>query len=132
MLSKKDTETIKSFYKESKKVLQNMPNKCAIHGDLYAYNVIWDNNKSETGVIDFSDYMISYPARDFEVFYDFGSKYAEMAYEKYTGQKDKEFLKRAKIYYKVHGVYTLLSSLLGPRISFDYAYSHFFKEKFNL
>lgn len=76
--------------------------------------------------------MISDPARDFEVFYDFGSEYAEVAYEKYEGPKDDEFLQRAQIYYKVHGIYTLLSSLLGAYISFDYAYSHFLKVKFNL
>lgn len=131
-LSKKEVETVRNFYKESKKYLRNIPSACAIHGDLYAYNVIWDKDKSETGVIDFSDYMIGDPARDFEVFYDYGSKYAEIAYKKYEGRKDKDFLQRAQIYYKVHGIYTLLSSLLGARISFDYAYSHFFKEKFNL
>jgi len=76
--------------------------------------------------------MISDPAKDFEVFYDFGFKYAKRAYEKYTGLKDKDFLKRAEIYYKVHGIYSLLSSFLGAQITFDYAYSHFFKPKFNL
>lgn len=131
-LSKKDIETITNFYKESKKYLLNIPNSCATHGDLYAYNVIWDKDKSEIGVIDFSNYLIADPARDFEVFYDFGSEYAETAYEKYEGPKDNKFLQRAQIYYKVHGIYTLLSSLLGAHISFDYAYSHFFKEKFNL
>ncbi len=131
-LSKKEIEIIINFYKKSKKYLQNVPSSCAIHGDLYAYNIIWSKDKSEIGVIDFSDYLIADPARDFEVFYDFGPEYAEIAYEKYEGPKDKEFLQRAQIYYKVHGIYTLLSSLLGARMSFDYAYSHFFKEKFNL
>jgi len=112
--------------------LQNIPNTCAVHGDLYVYNVLWNKDNSGVGVIDFSDYMVGDPARNFEVFYDFGSEYAEMAYEKYEGAKDKFFLQRAQIYYKVHGIYTLLSSLLGADISFDYAYNHFFKEKFNV
>lgn len=129
-LPKKEVKIIRDFYNESKRLLQNIPNSCAIHGDLYAYNVIWDKNKQEVGVIDFSDYMIGDPARDFEVFFDFGPEYPETAFEKYFGPKDKDFLKRAKIYYKAHGIYTLLSSLLGAHISFNYAYSHFFKEKF--
>jgi len=131
-LSKKEVKMIKNFYQESKKYLQNVPSTCTIHGDLYAYNVLWNKNKSEVGVIDFSNYFIGDPARDFEVFYDFGPQYPEIAYQKYEGPKDEDFLKRAEIYYKVHGIYTLLSSLLGAHISFDYAYSRFFKEKFNL
>lgn len=131
-LSRKDVEIIRDFYRESKNILRKIPNSCAIHGDLYEYNVIWNKDKSEIGVIDFSDYLIGDPARDFEVFYDYGSEYAEIAYKKYEGLKDKDFLQRAQIYYKIHGIYTLLSSLLGAHNSFDYAYSRFFKEKFNL
>lgn len=130
-LSEKEVEIINKFYREAKVILQNVPSSCPIHGDLYAYNVIWDKDKQELGVIDFSDYQVGDPARDFEVFYDYGREYAEMAYEKYKGSKDKEFLQRAQIYYKAHGIYTLLSSLLGAHISFKYAYSHFFKKKFS-
>ena len=131
-LSKKEVDIIKSFYKESKEYLQKIQHLTPIHGDLYAWNIIWDKKTAKPGVIDFSDYMLSDPARDFEVFYDYGAEYAEMAYEQYKGKKDKEFLKRAEIYYKTHGIYTLLSSLLGARISFNYAYKYYFKKKFNL
>lgn len=131
-LSKNELELIRDFYEESKKILQEIPNTCPIHGDLYAYNTIWDKVASEIAIIDFSDYMTSDPARDFEVFYDYGQEYAELAYEKYEGLKDSQFLQRAEIYYKAHGIYTLLSSLLGAKISFDVAYKYFFKEKFNL
>lgn len=131
-LSKKDVYLIKQFYIDSKRLLQNTPNNLPIHGDLYPYNVIWNNDTSKIGIIDFSDIEIGDPASDFEVFYDYGEPYINMAYEKYTGPKDENFLKRAGIYYKVHGIYTLLSSLLGAKISFDYAYKYFFKKKFNL
>lgn len=130
-LSKKEVDTINDFYTKSKKYLQNAPTNCAIHGDFYIYNVLWNKDTAQVGVIDFSNYAIGDGARDFEVFYDFGPEYAEMAYAKYKGQKDSEFLQRAQIYYKVHGIYTLLSSLLGAQISYEYAYSNFFKEKFN-
>lgn len=131
-LTKNEIEMIKKFYEESKKYIQNIPTYCPTHGDLYAYNVIWNKNTSEVGVIDFSDYMITDPARDFEVFYDFGPEYAETAYRKYRGPKDEQFLKRAQIYWKLHGIYTLLSSFLDAHISFDYAYKNFFKRKFSL
>jgi len=130
-LSRQEVEGIKNFYQESKRFLSTIPNVCATHGDLYAYNVLWDKNKSEVGIIDFSDVLIGDPAKDFEVFYDYGEEYAETAYKKYQGSKDNEFLKRAEIYYKAHAIYTLLSSLLGAQISFDYAYSRF-QQRFSL
>lgn len=130
-LSRSEVGIITEFNAESKKYIQNTPSSCPTHGDLYAYNVIWNKDTSEIGVIDFSDYMVTDPARDFEVFYDFGPEYAEIAYSKYKGPRDDGFLKRAQIYWKLHGIYTLLSSLLGAHITFDYAYKYFFKRKFN-
>lgn len=130
-LSQQEVKIIRAFYKQSQEYLSNIPNGCAIHGDLYAYNVIWDKNKSKLGIIDFSDYIIGDPAKDFEVFYDYGLESVEIAYQKYEGQKDKDFLKRAEIYYQVHSIYTLLSTLLDAHLSFAVAYSSF-KQRFNL
>jgi len=130
-LTKEEVEAIKGFYKKSKKYLQNLPRICPIHGDLYAYNVIWNKENSKTSIIDFTDYMIGDPAKDFEVFFDYGIDSVQMAYEKYEGAKDKDFLSRAEIYYKVHSIYTLLSSLSGALISFDYARDRF-RQRFQL
>lgn len=131
-LTKGEVQLIEGFYKESKELLTNIPNFTPIHGDFYVYNIVWDNSTSKVGVIDFDDAMIADPARDFEVFCDFGENYIQMAYDMYTGPKDPQFLNRAENYYKMHGIYTLLSSLLGAMISYDYAYKYFFKEKFDL
>ena len=108
---------------------------CAAHPDdaeLSCSGTIAQHVKmgKKVGVIDFDCYMISDPARDFEVFFDFGREYAKMAYEKYTGKKDPRFLKRAENYYKAHGIYTLLSTQLGAKIFFNNAYKNFFKKKF--
>lgn len=130
-LTKKEVEAIKEFYKKSKKYLQNLPRICPIHGDLYAYNVIWNKENSKTSIIDFTDYLIGDPAKDFEVFYDYGVDSVQIAYEKYEGAKDKDFLTRVEIYYKVHSIYTLLSSLCGALISFDYAHDRF-RQRFQL
>ena len=130
-LSRAEVQAIENFYSESKVYLRSIPTLCATHGDFYAYNVLWNRDKSEIGVIDFSDILIGDPAKDFEVFYDYGSAYAQAAYSKYVGPKDADFLRRAEIYYKVHSIYTLLSSLLGARVSFGYAYRRF-RQKFEL
>lgn len=130
-LSKQEVTAIKNFYSDSKAYLKNIPSLCATHGDLYAYNVLWDKDKSKIGIIDFSNILLGDPAKDFEVFYDYGNIYAEMAYKQYEGKKDGEFLKRAEIYYRVHSIYTLLSSLLGALISFDYAHARF-RHRFGL
>lgn len=129
-LSKHEISTIKNFYEESKQYLNQIPT-CPIHGDLYAYNVVWDKQTCQVGIIDFSDILLGDAASDFEVFYDYGVEYVQKAYEQYRGQKDENFLKRAEIYYKVHAIYTLLSSLLGARIEFDYVHKRF-RQKFNL
>jgi aminoglycoside phosphotransferase (APT) family kinase protein len=87
-LPRNEIEIIKDFYKEAQELFQDIPHRCATHGDLYAFNVIWDRDTSQIGVIDFSDLLIGDPAKDFEVFYDYGLEYAEMAYKKYQGPKD--------------------------------------------
>lgn len=128
-LSLEDRGLIRDFYTEAKSIVGANTFECPIHGDLYEWNVLWDKKTEQCGLIDFSDYMISDPARDFEVFFDFGPDYPEMAYEKYTGHKDPDFLKRAKAYWQLHGIYTLMSSQLGANMSFDYAYKNYFKRK---
>lgn len=130
-LTSVEVQVIKEFYKKSKKYLQNVPIMCPIHGDLYAYNVIWNKENSKIGVIDFTDCLIGDPAKDFEVFYNYGQEAVQIAYEKYNGAKDKDFLTRAEIYYKVHSIYTLLSSLCGALISFGYARDAF-RKRFQL
>ncbi|GCE29241.1 hypothetical protein KDA_47250 [Dictyobacter alpinus] len=130
-LPSNEVKRIKDFYKETHEHFHDIPNSCATHGDLYAFNVIWDRDTSQIGVIDFSDLLIGDPARDFEVFYDYGLEYAEMAYEQYRGPKDKNFLRRAETYYKLHAIYTLLSSQLGALITFEHAHMRF-RQKFNL
>lgn len=128
-LSDEEVKVIKNFSEEAREYLRNIPNVCATHGDLYAYNTLWDKDTLRIGVIDFSDILIGDPAKDFEVFIDYGSASLERAYDNYKGLKDDNFLKRVYIYYKIHTIYTLLSSLLGARISYDYAYSRF-RERF--
>jgi aminoglycoside 2''-phosphotransferase len=128
-LPKAEVRAIENFYKQSKVYLGKIPTFCPTHGDLYADNVVWNEGKSEIGVIDFTDVLIGDPAKDFEVFAEYGSEYAAMAYQQYAGPKDADFLKRAEIYHKVHSIYTLLSSVLGARISYDYAYRRF-KQRF--
>lgn len=130
-LSKVDVDLIKNFYKQSKNYLINAPDNCSLHGDLYCWNVLYDKKEKRVGVIDFTDLLIGDPARDFEVFYDYGEEAAQLAYSLYTGKKDPDFLKRAKIYYQGHGIYSLFSTLNGALMDFDYAYKNHFKRKFS-
>lgn len=129
-LSTRERTQIEGFYKEAESLVQSVPILCATHGDLYAYNVLWNEQASGIGIIDFSDALVGDPAKDFEVFYDYGGETAESAYARYQGPKDAHFLERAKTYWKLHGIYTLLSSLLGAKISYEQAYRQFFKPRF--
>lgn len=130
-LSKKEIETIKTHYQKARKLLRTQRSVCALHGDFYRENVIWNRAKAQVGVIDFTDSLIGDPAKDFEVFFDYGEEVAREAYEIYEGPKDDFFMERAEMYYKTHGVYTLLSTFHGARLNFEWALEYF-REKFGL
>jgi aminoglycoside 2''-phosphotransferase len=130
-LDQQETKTIEDFYESLADLFRVEPSVCPTHGDLYAFNVVWDEHSSKIGVIDFSDLVMGDPANDFEVFFDYGREYAEIAYEGYVGTKDSRFLERAEAYYRLHAIYTLLSSQLGARITFDHSRMRF-RQKFSL
>lgn len=130
-LNAQEIDTIENFYESLRHVFGTVPTTCPTHGDLYAFNVIWDEIAHKVGVIDFSDLVIGDPANDFEVFFDYGDEYAELAYETYVGPKDAQFLERAEAYYRLHAIYTLLSSQLGARITFQHSRMRF-RQKFSL
>lgn len=130
-LTKKEIETIKNHYKTARELLRTQRSDCALHGDLYSENIIWNKAKAQVGVIDFTDVLIGDPAKDFEVFFDYGKEFAYDAYKRYRGPKDDHFLERAEMYYKMHGIYTLLSTFHGARLSFEWA-REYFRGKFGL
>jgi aminoglycoside 2''-phosphotransferase len=130
-LSTEEVAAIDGLYHEANRYFATITNSCPTHGDLYAFNVIWDHSSSQIGVIDFSDLLIGDPAKDFEVFFDYGAEYASHAYARYTGPHDASFLRRAELYYKIHAIYTLLSSKLDARITFEHARKRF-RQKFGL
>lgn len=126
-----EVKIIEQFYADSRPYFHEIPTICPIHGDMYAFNTLYDKKTGKIGIIDFSDIQIGDPACDFEVFYDYGPEIAAMAYEKYTGPKDNNFLKRGEIIYKLHAILTLLSTQFGALLSFDFAHMRF-RQKFGL
>lgn len=130
LLQDEDAQNIQTFYSEAKGALTHIPNLVATHGDLCAYNVLWDPDTKQLGVIDFTDILIGDPAKDFEAFFDFGDAFVQRAYARYQGPKDDNFLQRAEIYYRIHAIYTLLSTQLGARLPFQDAYATYFKRSF--
>jgi aminoglycoside 2''-phosphotransferase len=130
LLSDEEVQNIRAFYTKAEKALTHIPNLVATHGDLCAYNVVWDSNAKQLGIIDFTDILIGDPAKDFEAFFEFGDAFVQRAYASYRGPKDDNFLQRAENYYRIHAVYTLLSTQLGARLSFQDAYNFYFKDSF--
>lgn len=130
-LNSEEISTIEGFYDSLEDVFRTIPTTCPTHGDLYAFNVIWDEVAGKVGVIDFSDLTIGDPANDFEVFFDYGREYAQLAYDIYDAPKDLQLLERAEAYHRLHAIYTLLSSQLGARITFEHSRMRF-RQKFEL
>lgn len=71
-------------------------NLCVTHADLHMDHILV--NQNFTGIIDFSDALISDPAIDFHNFWNYGATVPQKIYAKYKGKKDKQFLFRSQLY----------------------------------
>ncbi|MCC7160596.1 aminoglycoside phosphotransferase family protein [Candidatus Nomurabacteria bacterium] len=128
-VSKKDQLLIDDYLKEFKKYLK-FPKKVLTHNDLYSKHILLSKNKKYiSGIIDFSDRRIDDPARDFAEIWDYGEEFILEVYKNYKGHKDKDFLKRAMLYYKRIPLWTMISPFQGGRGKFKKGYK-MFKELF--
>lgn len=128
-VSKKDQLLIDDYLKEFKNYLK-FPKKVLTHNDLYSKHILLSKNKKYiSGIIDFSDRRIDDPARDFAEMWDYGEKFILEVYKNYKGYKDKDFLKRAMLYYKRIPLWTMISPFQGGRGKFKKGYK-MFKELF--
>lgn len=70
-----------------------------IHGDLGDEHIYTGQKRNDAlGFIDFSDARVDDPAREFSSLYCYGESFVTKVYAHYKGNKDKDFLKRAKLY----------------------------------
>lgn len=124
-LSKRNQLVARDFFKEFKNYLK-FPNRVFTHNDLYSSHILLsENKKCISGIIDFADRRIDDPARDFTELWDYGNGFIQEVYKNYKGPKDKDFLKRSKMYYKRIPFYEMISRFQGERGSFRTGFKMF-------
>ncbi|MFC1810557.1 aminoglycoside phosphotransferase family protein [Patescibacteria group bacterium] len=97
--NKKEIQITDEFFAKIKALdLKNVQN-VFVHGDIHYSNMIIKEDYSElSGIIDFTDRIISDPALEFAYLWDYGPKFVKEVYKKYKGPKDPKFLYRSKLY----------------------------------
>lgn len=124
-LSKRNQVITQEFFKEFKNYLK-FPNRVFTHNDLYSSHILLSKNKKYiSGIIDFADRRVDDPARDFTELWDYGNSFVQEVYKHYKGPKDKDFLKRSKMYYKRIPFWEMISRFEGNRGSFRTGFKMF-------
>ncbi|HSX46814.1 MAG TPA: aminoglycoside phosphotransferase family protein [Patescibacteria group bacterium] len=100
-----------------------------IHNDIYSRHLLWDAQKRQLGVIDFSDMCLGDPAVDFAELHEYGFGFVQEVYEQYEGPKDPEFLNRAWLYQEWIGVYMMTDHFAYNKTSFAVARETFDRVK---
>ncbi len=129
VLSDKDYNTALNILQDTEDIYSNNTPFVLVHDDLYGSNIHWNEEKDLIGIIDFSDRILGDPAHDFARFFEYGEDFVDRIYEIYSGPKDNNLLKRAKLYYKKLGVELVIDSFLTDKISFEKAKVFFDKAK---
>ena len=96
-----------------------------IHGDLSGEHVLWDAERQQINIIDFSDRSIGDPALDFAGLHAYGSEFLEQVLERYRGPKDEGTPRRARLYFRRGALETMAQSLQGYPCTFEEGYAEF-------
>ncbi|MDD5068475.1 MAG: aminoglycoside phosphotransferase family protein [Candidatus Pacebacteria bacterium] len=92
-----------------------------IHYDLNNKHILFDQTTGAlTGIIDFSDIDIADPAADFAGLWDYGNLFAEQTFSFYSGQKDKDLLRRSKFPGLIRPIKHMLETKQGRKIPDGY------------
>ena len=115
----------KRLLKEIKPVL--------IHGDLTSDNVFVNKqSKNNLGIIDFSDSIISDPAKDFAALFSYGEKFVYSVLQYYTATSSSELFERARIYYQDETIKLLKLAIEGSKFISKKDAIKLFQKRFKL
>ncbi len=131
ILKEKDILIIKQYLMELDWVKRDSYMKTLTHNDLTPEHILWDEKKHKINIIDFSDRIFWDPAIDFAWLFEYGEDFVKKVYNLYVWKKDKNFLKRAKLYFKRIPLYIMVDSFEWYPCKFKDWYK-MFKERFNI
>ncbi len=102
-----------------------------VHGDLAGEHILWDAEKEQVNIIDFSDRSIGDPALDFAGLLAYGRDFAQRVVEQYRGPSDEGTLRRAHLYFRRGSLETVADALQGYPCTFEEGYAEF-RARFDL
>lgn len=121
-ISKKYIQFIEEYFKELETALGHDHPHALVHNDLISEHILWDAQRKQINIIDFSDRSFGDPAIDFTGLREYGPAFTAHVLELYTGNKDEEMLHRSELYYKRVPLYIMKDALLGYPCTFEEGY----------
>jgi len=121
-LCKKYVQLIEEYFEELKAALDHNYPKVLVHNDLASEHILWDAEKKQINIIDFSDRSFGDGAIDFTGLLEYGPKFTNRVFELYGGKKDEQMLYRSHLYFKRIPLYIMKDALQGYPCTFEEGY----------
>lgn len=128
-LNKKETDLIKEYLAELRTALGLNYSNALVHNDLTWEHILWDKQKKQINIIDFSDRAFGDPASDFAGLWEYGPGLVKKIYKFYHGKKDGKLLYRSQLYFKRIPLFVMKDALIGFPCTFKEGYE-MFKKRF--
>ena len=103
-LASHEVDVIRAFLTELAAEVSATRPTALVHGDLAGEHILWDADRRQVNIIDFSDRSIGDPALDFAGLLANGQQFAQRVVHQYRGPKDERRLWRARLYCVHHVV----------------------------
>jgi len=129
-LTKKEQLILDDFIIRRKNIVKEIK-PTLIHGDLTSDNVFVDS-KGNLGIIDFSDSIISDPAKDFAALFSYGNEFVWNVIKYYNPPKESELFFRAQIYYQDEAIKLLKLAVDGSKFISKVDAINLFRERFKI
>jgi aminoglycoside 2''-phosphotransferase len=114
-ITSREKISVVNFLKRRKLLLKDFK-PTLIHGDLTSDNVFVNKKTGNSlGIIDFSDSIISDPARDFAALFSYGENFVRSVLSFYQTTSDSDIYERAQIYYQDMAIKLLALAYKGSK-----------------
>ncbi len=120
-LQKNEVKLIKEFFLELGELLHHQYSKVLVHNNLWGDHILWEPQRKQVNIIDFSDRALVDPAIDLVGFHRYGIEAVERILDLYGGEKDESMLYRSQLYLKR----SPLVVMNGYPGAFEYGYKKF-------
>ncbi len=118
-LASREVEVIRAFLAELAAEVKPTRPTALVHGDLAGEHILWDADRQQVNIIDFSDRSIGDSALDFAGLLAYGQQFAQRVVDQYRGPKDERTLWRARLYFRRMALETMVYAQQGYPCTFE-------------